>query len=269
MVNGHFTLDFHTHIFPEKIAAKAVMSLSERSGISPVSDGTHESLRRLMDAAGVDAAVLASVATKPEQARKINLFLSSLADERFVPFGAVHPLSEDACAEVEFVASLGFRGVKIHPDYQGFYADDERVLAVYEACARNGLAVLFHAGVDIGYPSPVHADPERLAKVAKMFPDCTFVCAHFGGWRMWDEVEKYLCQTENVYIDTAFCNGYISLGQAKRIVDKAGADRILLGSDCPWENPARSVELVLSLGLNEDETAAVLGGNAKRLLKLG
>lgn len=266
MINGYEIIDFHTHVFPPKLAAPALRTLSERSGIAPACDGTPEGTLALMDSCGVDSAVLVSVATKPSQQHSINIFLNGLSSERFHPFGAIHPFAEDWVEELAFIASLGFKGIKLHPDYQEFYPDDERVAPLFAECERLGLTVLLHAGVDIGLPSPVHGTPERIAKVASRYPDLTVIAAHLGGWRMWDQAEDALCGLKNVMIDTAFSAEWIDTARARRLVERFGAERVLLGSDCPWESPDASVRMVCSLGLDGDSERAILGGNARRIL---
>ena len=72
MINEYEIIDFHTHVFPPKLAAPALRTLSERSGIAPACDGTPEGTLSLMDSCGVDGAVLVSVATKPSQQHSIN-----------------------------------------------------------------------------------------------------------------------------------------------------------------------------------------------------
>ncbi|HPE95293.1 MAG TPA: amidohydrolase family protein, partial [Bacillota bacterium] len=224
-------------------------------------------LLKAMDRAEIDRSVLASVATKPSQQHNINLFLSSLRRDRFIPFGAIHPMAPDAGDELDFICGLGFKGIKLHPDYQGFYADDPAVFGVYEKCCEKGLVVLFHAGVDIGLPEPVHATPDRLAAVSRAFPKMKLVCAHFGGWKMWGDVDKYLCSKENVYIDTSFCSKYIDTASAKKIIT-AAPGRVMLGSDCPWEDPSDSVSFIHSLKLDAKTEKNILGENARKLLDM-
>ncbi|MEE1010738.1 MAG: amidohydrolase family protein, partial [Acutalibacteraceae bacterium] len=55
---------------------------------------------------------------------------------------------------------------------------------------------------------------------------------------------------------------------AKEIIDIHGADKILFGSDAPWNVPLQDIELVKCFGLTEDEEKAVLGENARKLLGL-
>ena len=114
-------------------------------------------------------------------------------------------------------------------------------------------------------PPPVHCTPFQLARALDAAPDVCVVAAHLGGWRMWDAVEQYLVG-RSLYFDTAFVADYIASEQYLRIIRTHGADRILFGSDSPWETPAHTLAGLQSLGLTEAELAAITYGNAAGLL---
>lgn len=265
-------IDVHTHIFPNNIAARAVASLAKAGGIEPFSDGTLTDTLRLMDDAGVDKAVLVSVATKREQMRTINDFLKTSESERFLPFGAMYPATENGCGamleELEYIKQLGFKGIKMHPEYQNFYPDDELLDPFYDLCAQYEIAITYHAGEDIGFRPPYHGTPERFSSLAKKFPKLKIICAHFGGWRRWEETIAELSDLENVYYDTAFCTKYLDNATAERLINKKGAQRIMLGSDLPWEKPSESINFIDSLKISGREKELILGENAKRILEL-
>ena len=262
-------IDVHTHVFPEKIAARAVSALAEASKITPVSDGTANDTLRLMNRAGVDRSVLVSVATKPSQMRTINEFLHSLESDRFVPFGAIYPDADNSeysiLEETERISSLGLKGIKLHPEYQNFYPDDEKLYPFYDLCSQLGLPILFHAGDDLGFKPPYHGTPDRFAALAKAFPNLKIICAHFGGWRMWVDVEEILSEYKNIYYDTAFCSKYLARENAERLINKKGVDNIMLGSDIPWEDPKDSIEFIDSLKISDGDKESILGTNAARI----
>ena len=261
-------IDFHTHAFSEKIVRRAMDALVHNSGgLSPCTDGTVPSLLQCEAAAGVDRCVLLNIATKPTQQRVVNDFaISLLHTPGVIPFGSVHPLAPDALDELERIAQAGLLGIKLHPDYQHFYVDDDRVLPVYEKASALGLITVFHSGVDIGFPQPVHCTPLRLSRVLPAF-HAPVVAAHLGGWLLWEEVETYLCGTP-VYLDTSFLYGRIPPKTALRILARHGAARVLFGSDAPWGAPAQELRFVRALPLCEADKSAILGGNAAQLLRL-
>mgnify|MGYP003289899254 CR=1 FL=1 len=121
-------IDFHTHCFPEKIAKNTIEKLSFVSGgLIPQTDGTKDSLLYLMSKDSVDKSVVLSIATNANQQKNVNDFAVSLKSEKLVPFGSVYPFSEDWEEELERLKNNGIKGIKLHPDYQQFFVDDERI----------------------------------------------------------------------------------------------------------------------------------------------
>ncbi len=258
-------IDFHTHLFPEKIAARAIEKLSFTSGgLIPQTDGTRECLIALMDKDGVNKSVALGIATNEKQQQSVNDYIFSAKSERIIPFGSVYPYAENALDELERIKALGFKGVKLHPEYQQFFVDEDFMIPIYKKISALGLIAVFHAGEDFGYPAPYHATPERLRKAAKHI-DSPMVCAHWGSAGMGEDVLKYLCDIP-VYFDTAFGYGTMPKDRAQRILDKKGAEKILFGSDCPWHAPSWEVNMLNTLNLSEEEKELIFHKNAEKLL---
>lgn len=264
-------IDFHTHIFPDKIAPATIAHLSKVGGTPAQTDGTAAGLRASMEQAGIDLSVVLPVVTKPSQFDSVNRFAAAInaENDRLLSFGGIHPDNDDVEGKLAAIVSLGLRGIKLHPDYQGIFIDDERnVRILREAVKRNLLAVI-HAGIDIGLPAPVHCPPARIARVLTQIgqdPACPrIVLAHTGGWRQWDEVERYLVG-KPVYFDISFSLGQIPDEQLLRIIRQHGAHRILFATDSPWDAQKHAVDYLLSLPLNETEREQILWQNAKTLL---
>lgn len=262
-------IDFHTHAFPDKIAEKAISSLAACSGgVTPFHNGTVSSLKNYLKINNIDKAVVLNIATNPKQQTNVNNFaISLLNDEMLIPFGSVHPESENWKDELVRLKGAGIKGVKLHPDYQGFFVNDKRMFPIYEKIAELGLITVFHAGVDIGFPEPVHCTPQILSEALPYFNGAPVVAAHFGGFLLWKDVMKYLCG-KDLYIDTAFSYGRIPPIYAKQIIEAHSADKILFGSDMPWSGSANELNLVKALGLSEKDMQKVIYGNAERLLNI-
>ena len=124
-------IDFHTHVFPDKIAKRTIDLLSEKGSMTPYSDGTVDGLIAEMEKAGVDVSVTLPVMTSPTQFDSINRYAAEIneifcdKERRLISFAGIHPLCEDIDEKMCFIKKSGFLGVKIHPDYQGTYIDDE------------------------------------------------------------------------------------------------------------------------------------------------
>ena len=260
-------IDFHTHAFPQRIAEKAIEKLSYTSGgLIPQTDGTVERLKYLMKKDGIDKSVVLAIATNEKQQTAVNDFIKSQESDDIIPFGSVYPHAENALEELERIHSMGLKGIKLHPGYQQFFVDDEKMKPIYKKISELGLVVLFHAGEDFGYPAPYHATPERLRKAAKWI-DTTMICAHWGGAGMGEDVLKYLCDIP-VYFDTAFGYGSMPKDRAQRILDKKGVDFIIFGSDCPWHAPSWDIRMIETIELTEGEKEKIYYKNAQELLNI-
>ncbi|MBP3381280.1 MAG: amidohydrolase family protein [Clostridia bacterium] len=260
-------IDFHTHAFPDAIAARAIASLCEKCGAQyiPCSDGTVKGLLSNMDAFGVDLSVVQPVITKQSQTQTLNLWAQSICSDRLVSFGGVFPHTDDYKRDIDFVCSLGLKGIKLHPEYQQFTVDAPAMLRLYDYALSRGLMILFHAGNDPAYPPPVHSSPKQFAAIAKAMQGGVMIAAHLGGIGQWDDVERYLVGTD-MYLDTSMGFSYYPHDQFLRIVKAHGADKILFGSDAPWSKAGEEIATLQSLPLTAEEKACILYKNAEKLL---
>ena len=262
-------IDFHTHAFPEKLAGRTMAALSHASGgMVPQTAGTMASLIGEMDRDGVDISVVLSIATNPKQQTNVNSFAVEMnAHDRIVAFGSVHPDAPNALEELERIHNAGLKGVKFHPEYQHFYADEERMKPIYRKISELGLITLFHAGQDIGFAPPYHCLPEQLLGALKWL-DTPVVAAHWGGYNCALEVLDMLCGRENLWFDLSLGYGVIPKPLAQQIVEKHTPDRLLFGSDMPWHRPEWELRLIDSLDIGEADREKILSGNARKLLNL-
>lgn len=259
-------IDFHTHAFPEKIAQKAIEKLSCASGgLTPYTNGTFFDLKRLFSQSGVDKAVVLNIATNATQQKNVNDFAASINDgQNIFAFGSVFPDAPDALGELERIKALGLKGVKLHPDYQQFSVDDEKMKPIYKKIGELGLITVFHAGQDYGFPPPYGATPEKLEKALKWFSS-PVIAAHFGGIGYSKEVFERLCG-KDIYFDTSF--GYASLPKyyAQKIIDTHGADKILFGTDSPWHTAEMELKLLNTLEISHADWEKITHKNAEKLL---
>lgn len=263
-------IDFHTHIFPDKIAEKAIGKLSSVSNITPFSDGTVRGLSEMMGKSGVDLSVVLPVATKPEQFKSINenaLAVNREYDGKIISFGGIHPDSLDYKRELDEIKQMGLVGIKIHPDYQKVYIDDERYMKIVDYASELDLITVVHAGVDVGYPQPVHCTPQRSRKLIDAVHPKKFVLAHMGGFDMWDDVESYLAG-QDIYFDTAYTFDKMGEERFLRLVHLHSVEKILFATDSPWCGQKESVEWIKSSGLTQEEQQMIFSENAKKLLNL-
>lgn len=265
-------IDFHTHVFPDKIAARTIDTLSKKGGIPPFSDGSVAGLLARMEEANVDICVNLPVLTSPTQFESVNRFAAeinaSFADKarRIISFAGIHPLCEDIEGKMKWIREQGFLGVKIHPDYQDTFINDESYLKILRAAKEEDLIVVTHAGVDDGYPDcPVHCPPDRTLDAIRKVGHSKLVLAHYGGNRMEEQVFELLAG-EDVYFDTAYLLRFIKKEDFLRILAKHGEDRILFASDSPWSDIRTDADIFRSYSLHSDTEQKIFADNAKKLL---
>ena len=260
-------IDAHAHIYPERIAAKATDTIGLFYNIKmEMPAGTAEQLLADGKQAGIGRFVVHSVATTAHQVRSINDFIAKEVAEHpeFIGFITLHQdLSEDEIvSEIDLAVSRGMRGIKLHPDFQKFNVDDEAAEKFYRAAAGK-LPILFHIGDD----RYEYSQPSRLIRMAKKYPNVTFIAAHFGGYRCWSEAASYQ-GLDNVYFDTCSSLPFISAAQAKEIIDLLGVEKFFFGTDFPMWNATDELERFYSIPLTDAERELILSTNIKRLLNL-
>lgn len=166
------------------------------------------------------------------------------------------------------LAGAGVRGVKLHSVSQGFPPDDPRLHPVYDLCREAGLVVLSHSGP--GHRGAASARPSEFAPVLKRWPELRLVLAHLGGasWPETAELAEDFPQAAfdlSEIIEWAGAPNAPSAADLSALIRQVGADRVMLGSDFPWYDPAGTADRVTALpGLGAAERAAILGGTAVR-----
>jgi predicted TIM-barrel fold metal-dependent hydrolase len=273
-------IDFHTHTFPDRVAAAAIPKMEQAGHCKAFLPGTVEGLIGSMKRAGIDRSVLLPVATNPLKVASINdLSIQKNGKEGLIWFGCIHPDQPDWKEELDRLAENGIKGIKIHPQYQGVDIDDPRYLRILSRAAELGLWTVTHAGDDIGFPGQVRACPEMILRALKRIGEIPLILAHMGGWKNWERVPA-LAEFK-VYLDTAISLGEIPpiddyytpeerklLGEEQfcELVRTFGADRILFGTDSPWGDQQKAAERIKTLPLTEAEKEQIFCKNAIKIL---
>lgn len=258
-------IDMHVHIFPDRLAPRALNKLVQVNKVPYYTDGTLDDTRKKMQEWGVDRFTALNIATKPTQQTSVNNWAASVQGRRITGFGSVHPDAPDAVEELFRIRQLGLPGVKLHPDYQDFFVDDPKMFPIYDAISELGLIVTFHMGKDPLSPAKVHASPAALASVIAQFPKMKIIAAHLGGMAMYREAEEQLAG-KNLYFDTSMCDRMCPPEQFERTVRSHGSERILFASDCPWSRSADIFAYIERTSLSAAEKENIYWRNAVQLL---
>ena len=257
-------IDSHCHVYPQFMAQKAVKGVAnfyERE--SSFGDGLAPSVKPLWKERGVDHAVIFSVATKLNQVEPVNSFIASAVakgDGFFTGLGTVHQDVPDMGETVRSIMELGLKGVKLHPETQGCAVDDPRLLALYEACT-DKIPVLIHTG-DFRYDC---SNPDRMAKVLRMFSHNVFIGAHYGGWSVWDEAAEKLHGFDNFFVDSSSTFYWVDKEKVRGYIKTYGSEKIMFGSDFPMWDVKPELDAMLSLKLRDSEYENIFHKTAERL----
>lgn len=258
-------IDFHTHAFPDALAEKALSSLQHGASTKAFLDGRISSLIASMDRCGIQKSVICSIATKPSQFEPILQWSKTIRSERIIPLLSFHPTDPEYAEKIRTIKGEGFKGIKLHPFYQEFDIDEERMLPMYEFIRRENLIVVMHTGFDIAFPRIRRADPAKILNIVKRFPDLKLVTTHLGSWRQWQEVETVLAG-KPIDMELSFSLEYLDNNPVKAILLKHPREHLLFGTDSPWTDQKKTLELFRGLELGEKSERAILKENAERLL---
>ena len=263
--------DVHTHTYPEAIAGRATESLGRFYDFPVEGAGTYAHLSSQAAENHVRGYLLFSVATNAHQVEKVNDSIAALAAKSRVDgfltvgFAGMHQDYPDFAREIDRAERLGLCGVKIHPDIQGVNIDDVRMMRLYEIL-EGRMPVYFHIGDD--RPEYQFSSADRLVRVLEKFPRLEVVAAHLGGYKAWDNAEKYLVGRPNVWFDTSSSLWAMSPEKATDLILKLGTDRVMFGTDYPVMNTAGELARFARLDLTDAERQAILWDNAVRFLHL-
>ena len=263
-------LDFHNHIFPEKVANKIIDDL-HKEGFTPYGTGTILGLRKEMENSGVKACAALAVAVSPSLVEVTNSWILDKKGDGLFPVGSIHPLFREFKPEVKRLKEAGIKGIKFNALFQNFHPDDERAFPLYEELVNQEMFLMFHSGPGmLTKPGQeVYATPERLRRILDLFPRMTLIAAHFGGFHMIEESRKHLLGRD-VYIDTSYPPGLCFEPQnwVVDVITSHDPDRILFGTDTPFARQKEDLEYILNLPISAELKEKILWKNGRRLLGL-
>ena len=273
-------IDFHTHTFPDELAVKTIPYLEKMGGFIARTNGTIKGLEKSMEDANIDISVLLPVVTNPKQVVKINnCAIENNKLGKFISFGGMHPDYELYEEELKRLKDNGIKGIKLHPDYQDTFFDDDKYAKIIDYAFSLGLIVITHSGVDYGFTGEVKATPVRIKNLlSKLKNKGILVLAHMGYTYKWDMVIDEL-KGYDVYFDLALSLGnLVRNGVTTPLMDEDtlinfintfGSDKILFATDSPWMDQKESVDTFNSYKkISNTDKENILYKNAVRLLNL-
>jgi predicted TIM-barrel fold metal-dependent hydrolase len=262
-------IDAHNHIWPEKIVCKAKECLEGCRFVKKlVTLPTVDNLLNVMDESEISKSIVSSVASYSRQVVSINNWLFSINQKRLVIFASIHPFFDAFKEELKRIKDNAF-GVKLQPEFQNFYVDDEKTFPLYEELQKLSLPILLHCGAEINTSGEIYSysSPERILRVIKKFPKLKIIGAHMGGFLMWEESLGELAG-KDVYFDTSDSIRLMKKELLEQFFVKHGFDKIIYGSDFPIQDPKEEIAFIKTLNISEENKQKILSLNIKKLLSM-
>jgi len=254
--------DVHSHIYPDKIAERAVESVSDFYQVHMQGKGTVKDLLLQQKKAGIFGSLVYAVAIKTSTVQSINDFIAEQTREHpsLIGFASMHQDFPDMEGEIERCIKMGLKGVKIHPDTQGVKADDPRLMHLYEIL-EGRLPVVMHCG-DYRWDN---SHPRRIKKILRAFPNLVMDAAHYGGWSLFDLAVEYL-EDEHCFLDISSSSTLLGPRRVSELIHIYGPERMLFGSDYPMWDPTEEVGRFMESALTDEEREMICWQNAQRFL---
>jgi hypothetical protein len=207
-------------------------------------------------AAGIDRTVVVPAFRTDYDAANAELArMVARHPDRLIGFAFVHTRKDAGRIRsmiARAVRQWGFRGIKVH---------GSEGMPTRELCET---ARVFRIPVLVDVASRAHV----IDMFAPQYPDVNFIIPHLGSfaddWRAQQQVVDKLVRYPNVYADTSGVRRFDYIVEA---VARAGARKLIFGSDGPWLHPAVEMHKIRMLGLPRPQEALVLGGNILRLMR--
>jgi uncharacterized protein len=227
---------------------------------------TVDSMLRVMDRCGVRMAVVSATRAISTEALAGNAEVVQMVRRhpgRFAGYAVFNPHEPASLADVErTLDEPGIVGIKIHPDVQAYAVDGPLYAPIWPLAARRGVPVLTHTFADSPY-----SDPLRFDSIAAEWPEVVILLGHSGvtgeGHR---RAMKVASAHPNLYLE--LCGSLTTGHWIRQMVATLGPERVLYGSDFPFIELRYALGRVVFAGLPPEELALVLGGNARRVLRL-
>lgn len=252
-------------------------------------DGTIDRLLQLLDACQIERAVC--FAPFPHQCDAMNFDPNAwLAAElqtrkRLLGFGTIDLRKDDLAGQVRRLRDLGLKGIKLHPNAQGFAILSPRLFAVYQKAEELGMFLTFHTGVHRARLK--NSRVIDFDEIAWEFPKLKFSMEHVGGYHFFNEALAVLFNhvpppweqgESNVFAGLAsvFTTHqlrfwHLSREKLEELVKQVGVDQLIFGLDFPFNLERETkigLETIASLGLTDAEVDKILGGNLLRALRI-
>ena len=263
-------IDFHVHLFPDRLAERALIKICNEIKLDRKNlhtKATADSTKKCLLPLGIKKAVVTNISVSADRERRVNDFAISLLDDSFFsPLGSVHPKSENIEKELLRLAESGIKGIKLHPDFMGLDLHSPLWDRIFRSAEELGLFVLLHSGYNPFADDAAYSTPEGILKIHEKHEKLKIIAAHLGGYGMAKRTLRTLVGTQ-VYLDTSL--SYFRERESDlvyEILSTHSENRILFGSDSPWSSARAELEFIKKAPIEKERMQKILYKNAERVL---
>lgn len=225
---------------------------------------TLDDLKSLMEASGVDKAIIRPLKPPDLDLDKANRNVADIQkkNENLIGFGRVNPLLKDAVTHTrKAINEYGLKGIHLHPWEENYRINSDIVDKVLRVVVEENVPVYISAG----YPMVSH--PLQVQDLLNKYPEVTFIVTHGGQQDIsglsFDDALLVAEENKNIVFDIS---GVYRRDFIERLVETAGADRIVFGSCTPYMNMRFEITRIISTHLSEETKERILHTNIEEVL---
>jgi len=244
------------------------------SAVTPCVDPSIEAILAQMDHLDIDVSISVGdsphVFGRPEAGYEMALEAYRLSEGRILSCVYFNPHfpDEDLERSRRELAHEAFVGVKIVGSLSECHADDDRWDPAWCLASEWGVPLMVHSWWYSDYnPRQRYHTPEQFERFVSAYPEVNMILGHAGGrYEGHRASAKMARQYPNVYMDLS--GDSYAFGLTEYLVEHAGADRVLFGSDLFMIDARTVMGRVLDAGISAEAKALILGENAARIFGL-
>lgn len=254
-------IDAHVHL-GRSYAWASYESYTFNTPSGPAEEFSADVFSEIMKTLDIDSAVVmpSKQALSSGDNTRENEAIAAIARNnrnKFIAMALLNPIKEDAPDELSrFVKELGVRALKLHPYAQCYSPILPCVQNIVERAVKLGIPVMVHSG------TAPHTEPLQIATLADVFPEATIILAHAGLSETYAADARFAAKRhDNIYLETSCLPaGYVGMA-----IREVGSDKVMFGSDSPWNITETELTKIKVLKLPPDDEGLVLGKNAAKV----
>ena len=225
-----------------------------------------EALIASMDRCGIETMMISSWEQITADESSGNRLVAGLIKKypgRFIGYASFNPnYPEEIPAEMErCFGEYGMKGFKPYPPRHQYPLDGENNRIILEFADKHHLPILCHYGT----APKGSVTPTQVEKLSEKYPNAKFLMGHSGS--SWDAARACAAVAKkrpNAFAEITYTA--VTFGSIEYMVNEAGEDKVLFGSDAPMRDPAAQMTWVAYAKLTPAQKLKILRENTARIL---